>query len=276
MTEPFVLAVSNRKGGSGKTTTSVNLAAEWSSRGLRTLVVDLDTQGHAGFGLGITPVKGAPTAHDIFRKAGFDLSSAVLPTAWPNLWCAPADFLYDGTDSSGNGGDAGLLAAQLRDPRIWDAYDIIVLDTPPSLDQVLLNAMAAADGVLIPMLPHALSAEGVKQLARLFYRVASSSNTGLKVIGLLPVMASRRINHHRSVIADVTKQFGPERVLRGIRADIQLAEAFAARRPIRAYALRSRGALDYSLLADELAKLWRWPDGRPVRPQASAQPVKKV
>jgi len=276
MTEPFVLAVSNRKGGSGKTTTSVNLAAEWSSRGLRTLVVDLDTQGHAGFGLGITPVKGAPTAHDIFRAQGFDLSSAVLPTAWPNLWCAPADFLYDGTDGSGNGGEAGLLAARLRDPRIWDAYDIIVLDTPPSLDQVLLNAMAAADGVLIPMLPHALSAEGVKQLARLFYRVASSSNTGLKVIGLLPVMASGRINHHRSVIADVTKQFGPERVLRGIRADIQLAEAFAARRPIRAYAPRSRGALDYSLLADELAKLWRWPDGRPVRPQASAQPVKKV
>ncbi|HLN24416.1 MAG TPA: ParA family protein [Patescibacteria group bacterium] len=260
MITPFVLTVSNRKGGSGKTTTAVNLAAEWANRGWRVLVVDLDTQGHAGFGLGITPLKGAATAHDIFRDDGFDIRGAIVPCAWANLWCAPADFLFEGTDGPK---DPGRLAAQLRQPDIAARYDIIILDTPPALDQVLVNAMSAADGVLIPMLPHALSAEGVKQLSRLFYRISTTSNPNLKLIGLVPIMYNARLNHHQSVVSDIARQFGAERVMRGIRVDTKLAEAFAARQPIRISAPRSHGALDYFLLADELAQLWGWRrDGR--------------
>lgn len=265
MTSPIILTVSNRKGGSGKSTTVVNLSAEWAARGLRTLVVDLDTQGHAGLGVGVAAAKGAPTAHTIFQDSGFDIRAAIIASAWPNLSCVPADQLFDGRGALT---EIDSLRRQLRRPEMAALYDVIVLDTPPSLDFVLMNAMAAADGVLIPMLPHALSAEGVKQLSRLFFRIATTANPGLKMLGLLPVMVNPRVNHHRQVLADVTRQFGPERVLRGVRTDIVLAEAFAAGSPIREFAPRSRGAMDYFLLADELPRLWRW--ALPATPQRAS------
>ena len=261
MTKPFIIAVSNRKGGSAKSTTVVNLAAEWAVRGWRVLVIDLDTQGHAAFGLGVDPAESVPTVHDLFRDPEFDILAAVLATSWPNLWCVSADQLYDGFASQC---EASLLAHQLHRPEM-DVFDIILLDTPPSLDLILTNAMTAADGVLIPLLPHALSAEGIKQFSRLFCRAVTTENPDLKLIGLIPVMANERIGHHRAVIADIAQQFGNERMLHPIRSDIQLAAAFAARRPIRYFAPRSRGALDYYLLADELANSRSCPLPLPVR-----------
>jgi len=267
MTDPFILTVSNRKGGSGKTTTVVNLAAEWASSGHRVLVVDLDTQGHSAFGLGVDPVNADQTAHQIFRDPDADIRSSIIQTAWPNLFCIPADTLYYG---NGPVPDTMLLARQLRRPEMAE-FDIILLDTPPSLDAMLINALAAADGVLVPMLPHALAVEGVKQLSRLFYKTVTTSNATLKLMGMLPVMASDRIGHHRAVIADIARQYGSEKVMRPIRSDIQLAAAFAERKPIRAFAPRSRGALDYHLLAHELASLWRLPRLRLVKTQPNFQ-----
>jgi chromosome partitioning protein len=256
-----VLAICNRKGGCGKTTTAVNLAAEWGARGLRTLLVDLDAQGHAGIGFGIRAERNAPAAHGIFAKPGFDLIEAVRPTASANVALAPADVRFDG---EARGADVSCLGRQLGRPAIADRFDVVILDTPPSLGPLLVNALAAADAALVPIVPHALSGEGIGQFMRLFFHLRSTLRPGLALLGVLPVMANPRIAHQRSVLGEVGRDYGAGRLLPPIRMDIQLAEAFAAREPIRHHAPRSRGAEDYGRLAEDLADLWR------LRPAAPA------
>ncbi|EJW10867.1 Chromosome (plasmid) partitioning protein ParA [Rhodovulum sp. PH10] len=252
----LVVSVSNRKGGSGKTTTAVNLAAEWAARGLRTLVVDLDTQGHAGYGFGVVAGRGDPTVHDLFGAHGGELAAAIRPTAWQNLFVAPADPMFEGVSA---GADKTLLARQLRASPIAEAFDRIVLDTPPAADAILVNALAAADAVLVPIVPHTLSAIGVEQLSRLLFRVATGVDQRRRLLGIVPVMTNGRINLHRTVVDEVTTRFGRDRLMKAIRSDIRVAEAFASRKPVRDYAPRSHGALDYHLLVEDLATLWDWP-----------------
>jgi chromosome partitioning protein len=267
MSGPIILAVTNRKGGSGKTTTTVNLAAEWAASGRRVLVVDLDTQGHAGFGLGIDANSAEQTIHHCFRHQDANVAALIRPTNWPSLFCIPADplFLADSADS-----DDQLLAGLLRRPDL-PKFDVILLDTPPSLDRLLVNALAAANGLLIPLLPHSLSVEGVKQLSRLFYKAVTGANPSLSLIGLVPVMANERIAHHRSVLQGMRRQFGAERVLPAIRSDIRLASAFAKRQPVRVAAPTSRGADDYRQLAAQIAT--QWFDLNPTSPNPSLKEV---
>lgn len=253
MTGPFVMAVCNRKGGSGKTTTAVNLAAEYAARGHRTLLVDLDTQGHAGLGVGVTAER-KTAVHRIFSDSGFNLADAIRETERGNLWVAPADDMFDPS----NGGDAGALAGHLAGGEIRERFDLVVIDTAPSLDLTLLAALGAAHGVVAPLLLHSLSLEGVKQLVRLVWKIATGPNPLLSLVGILPVMINPRVNLQKTVQAAIISQYGTDKVLKGIRPDIALAEAFAVRRPVREFAPRCRGALDYHLLANELSALWRW------------------
>ena len=236
-----IIVVTNRKGGTGKTTTAVNLAAEFAAGGERVLLLDLDTQGHCALGLGVRVESGRPTVHSVLQGQGA-LDEALLKTGWEGLDLVPADpdFQHGMMPD-----DDRVLARALQESSIAARYDRILIDSPPSLDALLFNALAVAHWALIPFVPHPLAGEGVRQLARVFFRVAMQSNADLRLLGLLPVMLDPRIGQHRKVCDQVAAQFGRERLLGGIRSDIKLAESFAAGRPIRDYAPRSRANQDY-------------------------------
>ncbi len=250
----MIVAVANRKGGTGKTTTAVNLAAEWAAQGHSTLLVDLDTQGHAALGVGcarqLRPGRGV---HQVFREPSAALEPLLIETPCEGLTLLPAD-----PDYSGDGGEQDPLRLwrALAGAGLMERFSRIVLDTPPTLGAVLINALATARGVLAPFVPHHLAGVAVRQLARLFFRVATGDNPGLRHFALLPVMIDPRLKLHRRVVEGLGRQFGERRLLRGIRTSIRLAEAFEQGRPIRDFAPRSSGAMDYCLLAAELDAQW--------------------
>ena len=247
------LVISNRKGGSGKSSTSVNVAAELAALGQRVLLIDLDTQSHCALGLGVTQQRDAHTVHS-FLAGRNTLRQALQATAWPGLHLIGADPLCD---HGGVGEGDTRLRNALESEGLLEDYDTIVLDTPPSLDGLLINALCAADRVLVPFVPHFLSGEGVRQLARVVFRVASRGmNDRLRVLGFVPVMVDTRIGQHREVTAALSHQFGAARLLPGIRNDIRVAEAFGAGKPVRAYAPKSRATSDYAELVRVMLSLW--------------------
>jgi len=247
-----VIAVCNRKGGAGKTTTSVNVAAELAALGWRVLLLDLDSQGHCAVGLGVKVQHGEVCLHSLFTNPQARLLDAVRETGIANLALAAADQLFEhGTGVR----DELRLAQALTDPLIAERFDLVMIDTPPSLDLLLLNALSAAHWLLVPFVPHPLSFEGVRQLMRVLFKVMSNQNPELKLLGFLPTMAAENIRQHKTTTSDVARQFGALRLLPGIRTDIKLAEAFAAGKPVRSYAASSRGAQDFAELATCLTQL---------------------
>jgi chromosome partitioning protein len=247
---PEIIVVTNRKGGSGKTTTAINLAAEFAAREQRVLLIDLDTQGHCAIGLGVQRDDSQPSVHGFFLEGSPEaLRAAIVATPCKGLELAAADTEFD-HDRVPHQDD--ILRNALAAPDIQARYDRILIDCPPSLDRLLLNALTAANWAMIPFLPHPLAAEGARALARVFFRVAMSTNAELRLLGLLPIMLDRRIGQHKRVLEQLGSQFGPERIFNGIRNDIKLAEAFAAGQPVRNHAPRSRGRADYRALTDLL------------------------
>ena len=252
MTNLQVIAVCNRKGGAGKTTTAVNLAVELAALDFRVLLIDLDSQGHCAVGLGVKVAAGDATSHAIFTNPLATISDSVVDTAYAHLCLSPADQLFE----HGSGvRDELRLHQALSDPALVARFDVVILDTPPSLDFLLINALCAAKWVLVPYVPHPLSYEGIRQLMRVMFRVMSKQNPDLKILGFLPMTAAAHIRQHRTVTSDVSRQFGAHRVLSGIRSDIKLAEAFAVGKPVRAYAPSSRGAQDFADLGICVAQM---------------------
>jgi chromosome partitioning protein len=246
-----VTAVANRKGGVGKTTSAVNVAAELSSRGLRVLLIDLDPQGHAGLGIGVRPERGEPTIHHIFRQDGLDANEAIRRSKIEGLDILPADRNFQ-VHSSAN--DPLRLIRALES--LIECYDEIVIDTSPTVDIATLAALASANHVLVPTQLLPLAYEGVVRFSSILLKVATTLNHRFSGLAIVPIQMDMRMNIQRIVLAKLLAGFGPNRVFRGIRTDVSLAEAFGAQMPVRYYRPNCRGATDYALLTDDVLTFW--------------------
>ena len=257
-----IIAVVNQKGGVGKTTTAVSLAAALAELGDRVLLLDLDPQANATSGLGVSPVDGDPTVADLLAVDDGDglavpdeatIEDAITPTAFRGLHVVPATGeLADVQLQLG-----GVMAREqrLREPLelLREDFDVILLDCPPSLGLLTVNALVACDGVLVPIQAEYYALEGVRDLEALIAQVRRSRlNPDLEVEGVLLTMVDQRTRLSREVTETVAGHFGSAVFSTRIPRTVPLAEAPSHGQPITTYRSGSRGATAYRRLAAEL------------------------
>ena len=239
------IVVSNRKGGSAKTTTAVNLACELCTHG-SVLLIDFDTQAHASMGVGCSGSYDNGV-HSIFF--GGMLSTTFISTVFESLTLAPASEFFDVYE---NGDLRGVLSNRFSNECIHEFFDYVVIDTPPTFDSLLKNALEVADMVVIPFVPHHLGVVAVGQMVRAIYQNASYYDQIAPNVGILPVMVNTHIPEHREAISRVKMQFGEEKFFTPIGVDVRLSNQFEGNNPIVDEPHRSRGLKDYQSFVKEL------------------------
>ncbi|MEP7351688.1 MAG: ParA family protein [Acidobacteriota bacterium] len=246
-----VIAVSNQKGGVGKTTTTINLAASLAANDLKVLIVDSDPQGNATSGLGIEKIPDMPTIYDVLRGSA-DIATTIQKTNCDGLYIVPAD-------KNLVAGNLDLVDMDDREYRlraalapIRDQYQYILIDCPPALDLLTLNALMAADSVLIPIQCEFFALEGISQLIDTVDKVREAFQHPLEIEGILLTMYDERTNLTRQVAEDLRDFFQDEVLQTIIPRSVRLAEAPSYGKPILMYDPRSRGAESYIKLGKEI------------------------
>jgi len=246
-----VFAISNQKGGVGKTTTTINLAASLAASDLKILVIDSDPQGNATSGLGVQKDPSRPSLYHVLLGA-VSAKEAIVPTEVEGLSVIPADKNLVGANLE-------LVEIPNREFRLRDRiqeirgeFRFILVDCPPALDLLTLNALVAADSVLVPIQCEFFALEGISELMDTIDRVRESFQHPLQVEGILLTMFDDRTNLTRQVAADLKEFFGDEVFETVIPRSIRLAEAPSFGKPILTYDPRSKGAESYIKLVKEI------------------------
>lgn len=246
-----IIAFSNQKGGIGKTTSAVNIAAAVGECGKKVLLCDLDPQGNATSGVGVSKKGGQKTTYDVLAGR-VEAKDAIIKTPFDNLWVMPTNIGLAGAEYE-------LVSVEKREfilaeklASVKDEFDYIVIDCPPSLGILTISALTAADGVVIPMVCEYYALEGLSQLMLTVRQVKKRYNPRLEITGILLTMYDKRLNLTAQVKAELEKYYSDKLFATTIVRNVRLSEAPSYGMPIQYYDKSSKGAVAYNQVAKEL------------------------
>lgn len=248
-----IISFSNQKGGVGKTTSAVNVAASLGILGHKTLLIDLDPQGNATSGVGILKRSLKASVNDVLYGSA-TARDAILTTTFANLDIIPANIALAGAEYNlySDGGNTESVIKNALAP-VKDEYDYIIIDCPPSLSLLTVNALVASDGVVIPMQCEFFALEGLSQLAVTIGKVKQNFNPSLNITGILVTMYNGRLLLSLQVINELKKHYKDKLFSTNISRGVKVSEAPSFGTPVYYHDKRSKGAAEYLAVAKELA-----------------------